>query len=161
MNRTLRLLLSDSRLGKVAYITYPRLSDDVSVAPCDVSKLGDCEKDAMFFVPSNSSITYKDGKISKDGSYLFSIGDIFSFGGLSFDFVANTDDTLQFSVRNGNDILGTLHLLWKSRIATDEKPTTDTYFVQPLISAVMSRLSWTQTSSYEMPSVIFYDSQES
>ena len=91
---------------------------------------------------------------------MFNIKDIFSVGGLSFDFVTNTDGTLQFSVRNGNEVLGTLHLLWKSRIATDERPTPDTYYVQPLISTILSRVSWTQTSSYEMPSLAFYDSQE-
>jgi hypothetical protein len=160
-NRTLKLLLSDSRLGKVAQITYPQFPENMSLTACDSNKVNDCEKDGMFFVPADSTVAYQDGKISKNGSLLFDIRDIFSFGGLSFDFVSSVDDTLQFSVRNGNEVLGVLHLLWRSRIATSEKPTSDTYYVQPLISAILSRVSWTQTSSYEMPSVAFYDSQES
>ena len=160
-NRTLKLLLSDSRLGKVAQISYPQFPENISLTACDSNKTDDCEKDGMFFVPADSAVTYQDGKISKNGSLLFDIRDIFSFGGLSFDFISSADHTLQFSVRNGNQILGTLHFLWKSRIATSEKPTSNTYYVQPLISAVLSRVSWTQTSSYEMPSLAFYDSQES
>lgn len=159
--RTLKLLLSDSRLGKVAQVTYPQFPENVSLVGCDSNKNSDCDKDNLFFVPGNSAVTYENGKVSKNGSLLFDIRDIFNFGGLSFDFISSVDDTLQFSVRNGNEILGTLHLLWRSRIATSEQPTSDTYYVQPLISTLLSRVSWTQTSSYEMPSLAFYDSQES
>lgn len=57
LNNTLTLLAYDTRLGDIARIRYPIMSADRTLTACTLS----CDHDSLYFVPSSSDVTYRDG----------------------------------------------------------------------------------------------------
>gem|GEM_PF-5406384 len=54
-DKALTLLVYDTRLGNIARIRYPIMSD-ISFIPC----VGTCNQDALSFSPASSDIVYRD-----------------------------------------------------------------------------------------------------
>lgn len=95
LNNILSLSVSDTRLGRLARIMYPVMSD-VSTTPCETL----CKKDTISFTPAGSDIYYKEGVVYKNSERLFAIAEIFNSPNLSFAFVQKNTQSLQFSVLN-------------------------------------------------------------
>jgi len=116
----------------------------------------------MYFVPGNSDISYKDGRVYNGLQSLFSIKDIFNFPNLSFAFVHQNSEYLQFTVSYNGLNLGTLFLRWKSRIPAEQGSgdTSNTYTIESLRSTLSTKLAWSNKSSYEMPSLVLYTTGE-
>lgn len=150
----LTLLVYDTRLGSIARVHYPLMSDDRSTTPCTTS----CDRDTMYFTPGSTDITYKDGIVSRGTQKLFSLAEIFTFPNLSFAFVHQLGDNLQFSVSYNGLPLGILSLRWKSRVPAEisSANTSGTYTLETLQSSLLSKLAWSSMSSYETPSLIVY-----
>ncbi len=117
----------------------------------------------MYFVPDNSEITYKDGKVFRNNQQLFLLRDIFTFPNLSFGFIHQTGENLQFTVSYNGAPLGILSLRWKSRVPVEQGgvQTSNTFTLEPLRSTLSTKLAWSNRSSYETPSLIAYNTSES
>lgn len=121
-----------------------------------------CDRDILYFVPNNSDITYKDGRVYNGTQSLFSLKDIFSFPNLSFAFVHQNSEYLQFLVTYNGVSLGTVYLRWKSRLPAEQgsENTSNTYTLESLRSTLSTKLAWSNKSSYETPSLILYTTGE-
>lgn len=65
-DNVLTLNVSDTRLGNIARVRYPALSD-ISMKPCsDV-----CEEDTMYFTPSRTDVYFQDGSVYRNSQKLF------------------------------------------------------------------------------------------
>lgn len=85
-NNILTLLVYDTRLGSIARVHYPLMSDPRSMTPCTTS----CDRDTMYFIPGNSDTTYQNGGVYRGNQKLFSLAEIFTFPNLSFAFIHQT-----------------------------------------------------------------------
>lgn len=128
------------------------------MSACSVS----CDRDIMYFVPNNNDITYKDSRVYNGSQLLFSLKDIFTFPNLSFAFVHQNSEYLQFLVSYNGLSLGTLHIRWKSRVPVEQgsEDTSGTYTLSSLRSTLSTKLSWSNKSSYETPSLVLYNTDE-
>lgn len=149
----LTLGISDTRLGNIARIRYPVMSD-ISMKPCaDI-----CPDDTMYFTPSASDVYFQEGVVYRNSQKLFWLQEIFSFPNLSFVFVQKNSTALQFSVLQNGVELGVLSLQWKPRVPQEIGATdpTNTIIVQPLIHTLLTKLSWNNQSSHETPGMVLY-----
>lgn len=103
INNALTLSVSDSRLGAIARVRYPAMSD-ISFSPCE----GVCSRDTMTFTPAGSDIYYRDGSVYQNSEKLFTLTEIFSLPNLSLTFVQKNTQVLQFSVTSNGKNIGTL-----------------------------------------------------
>lgn len=149
----LTLGVTDSRLGNIARIRYPLLSD-ISTKPCDDI----CRQDTMYFTPSALDVYYQDGVVYRNSQRLFWVKEIFSFPDLSFVFVQNNSQALQFSVLQNGTTLGILSLQWKPRTPQELSTASrnDSIIIEPLLHTILTKLSWSNKSSYEAPSMVIY-----
>lgn len=155
-NGALSLIVYDTRLGGIARIKYPIMSNDRGTVPCSTS----CDRDLLYFTSARSDIIYRDGVVYNGTQKLFSLSEIFTFPNLSFAFVHQKGENLQFSVSYNGQALGTLSLRWKSRVPSEKlgTDTPDTFIVESLKSTILTRLAWTDKSSYETPALVLYNS---
>jgi hypothetical protein len=88
--------------------------------------------------------------------------DIFTFPNLSFAFVHQNSEYLQFLVAYNGLSLGTLYIRWKSRVPVEQGSvdTSSTYTLSSLRSTFSTKLSWSNKSSHETPSLILYSAGE-
>lgn len=152
LNNSLLLSVSDSRLGKLASIRYPAMSD-ISFDACD----GPCTRDTMTFTPAASDIYYREGSVYQNSEKLFNLVDVFSLPNLSLTFVQKNTQTLQFSVTTNGKNIGTVSLAWKPRVPREfGVDTTGGIIVEPFLSTLLTKLTWNNISSHEVPGMTVY-----
>jgi hypothetical protein len=95
--------------------------------------------------------------VYKSNQKLFNLSDIFSFPNLSFAFIHQSSESLQFVVIYNNTSLGTLSLRWKSRVPSEVGSTdADTFILESFQSTSLTKLAWSSLSSFDTPSLILY-----
>lgn len=152
LNNSLVLSVSDSRLGKLVHIRYPAMSD-ISFDACEEV----CTRDTITFTPAASDIYYREGSVYRNSEKLFNLVDVFSLPNLSLTFVQKNTQTLQFSVTTNGKNIGTISLAWKPRVPREfGVDTTGGIIVEPFLSTLLTKLTWNNMSSHEVPGMTIY-----
>lgn len=152
LDNILSLLIYDTRLGNIARVRYPAMSD-ISFT-CGVN----CSQDSMSFAPASNDISYQNGIVSRNSQQLFSLSDVFSYPNLSFAFIHQDSKNLQFALSYSGLYLGVLSLQWKPRVPSHGQFTApQTIAVESLRSTLLTKLAWSNMSSYETPSLVVYN----
>lgn len=153
LDNVLSLLVYDTRLGNIARVRYPAMSD-ISFT-CSTT----CAQDSISFSPASNDISYQDGFVFRNSQKLFSVADVFSYPNLSFAFIHQDSKNLQFALSFNGLYLGVLSLQWKSHVPAQGQIISNlqTITVESLRSTLLTKLAWSNMSSYETPSLLVYN----
>lgn len=131
---------------------------DISYSQCE----GVCTRDTMTFVPAGSDIYYREGSVYQNSEKLFDLTEIFTLPNLSFTFVQKNTQILQFSVSSSGKNIGTLSLAWKPQVPKQfGASTAGGIIVEPFLPTLLTKLTWSNVSSHEVPGMVVYMAGES
>lgn len=126
---------------------------DISFSSCE----GVCSRDTMTFTPAGSDIYYREGSVYQNSEKLFNLTEIFSLPNLSLAFVQKNTQVLQFSVTSNGKNIGILSLAWKPRVPKQfGVDTAGGIIVEPFLPTLLTKLTWSNVSSHEVPGMVVY-----